>query len=569
MKRFLCLMLALCLLPLAALSEEAGYADAAPQDFTTLKAGDQSADVKSLQSRLKELGYIEKETGTYDDATREAVLKVQTAYGLDETGEADQDTQEVIYGECYLPLALNDSGSQVKTLQKRLKELALYSDKIDGAFGATTAQAVQIFQKLYGLSVTGDADVETLKLLYSDLSQASILPEPSATPAPGSITVESVNVTPFTKKLAYGSTGANVQKVQERLKELGFFTYKKTTTGYYKNTQAAVKKFQEYNGLIATGKVDEKTWNALFNTTDVVDVKATPRPTPEPTPVPYYMDVDCKNQVTKVYTYDENKEYTKLVRVMICSTGTSSYPSDVGVWTLSGRTARWCTFPKWGGGTAQYWTKINGNIAFHSVIYANYDPNQMSKSSFNHLGKRASHGCIRLTTQDAKWVYENCGAGTQVNIHNDGNTDAEAIAFAKYRKTNTSAMLPDMDQYAPNATPPAYQRLKSGSLGDDVTWLQMTLRAMGYFEGTVTGYYSTMTVSAVKKFQNANGLTVDGVLGEKTYNKLYAAQLQTPTPAPTQTLAPSASPAPSETVPEQTDATQTDAPEESGTQADG
>lgn len=547
MKRVLALLLALALLlPCLSLAEDTGYSDAVPQDFSTLKSGDKSDDVKNLQSKLKEIGYLEKVTGVYDDATQEAVLSVQKNYGLDETGMADAETQEVIYSNCYLPLKMGDANSQTKDLQKRLKDLSLYSDQVNGSFGATTAQAVQIFQKLYGLDVTGEADVETLTTLYSDLSSAVVLPAGTATPAPGTITVDEKDIVPFKKKLAYGSTGANVQKVQERLMALGFFTYKKTTTGYYKNTQAAVKQFQEYNGLTVTGTVDEKTWNALFNSSDAVPVSATPRPTPEPTPVPYYMDVDVKNQVTKVFTYDENKDYTVLVRVMICSTGTTSYPSDVGTWTLSGRTARWCTFPKWGGGTAQYWTKINSNIAFHSVIYANYDASKMNESSFNHLGKRASHGCIRLTTQDAKWVYENCGAGTQVYIHNDGNTDAEAVAFAKFRKTNTSVMLPDTSLYDPLATPPAYRRMKTGSQGDDVMWLQMTLKNLGYFTGTVTGYYASMTVSAVKKFQNANKLSVDGVLGEKTYNKLYETQLATPSPTPTAT--PTASPSPTPTA---------------------
>jgi len=64
--------------------------------------------------------------------------------------------------------------------------------------------------------------------------------------------------------------------------------------------------------------------------------------------------------------------------------------------------------------------------------------------------------------------------------------------------------------------------------------------------GTVTGYYASMTVSAVKKFQNANKLSVDGVLGEKTYNKLYETQLATPSPTPTAT--PTASPSPTPTA---------------------
>lgn len=536
-KRLLPLLLAIfCLFCLSAFAEEEDDDSiVAPVEFALLKPGDASEDVRILQERLVSVGYLAEATGIYDESTEEAVRRVQQAYGLEETGEADDDTQEVIFGDCYLPLKLDDRNEQVRALQERLKELSVYSDAADGVFGLTTQQAVEMFQKMYGLTVTGEADTDTLALLYSDLSAAVLLPTATPAPAPGTITVDEADVVPFTKKLAYGSKGANVQKVQEKLKELGFFTYKKTTTGFYKNTQAAVKQFQEYNGLLVTGIVDKDTWNALFNSVDVVPADATPRPSPEPTPQPYFVDVDTRNQVTKVYTYDENKEYTVLVQVMICSTGTSKYPSDVGTWTLSGRTARWCTFPKWGGGTAQYWTKINENIAFHSVMFANYDTSKLNTKSFNNLGKKASHGCIRLTVTDAKWIYDNCGKGTQVYIHNDGNTDSELLAFAKYRKTHSSVMLPDTTGYNINAQPPEYRRLKSGSQGDDVTWLQMTLKELGYFESTVTGHYGPLTASAVKKFQRANGLNADGVLGEKTYKKLYEKQLAaaaTATPVP-------------------------------------
>ena len=95
-------------------------------------------------------------------------------------------------------------------------------------------------------------------------------------------------------------------------------------------TIAAVKKFQEYNGLPIDADMDEETWNQLFNAGDVVDVNATPRPSPEPTLPPYYVVVDVTNQVTKVYSLDENNEYTVLERQMICSTGVKGWDSDLG-----------------------------------------------------------------------------------------------------------------------------------------------------------------------------------------------------------------------------------------------
>ncbi len=35
---------------------------------------------------------------------------------------------------------------------------------------------------------------------------------------------------------------------------------------------------------------------------------------------------------------------------------------------------------------------------------------------YNQLGNTRSLGCIRLNCEDAKWIYDNCQLGTQVNI---------------------------------------------------------------------------------------------------------------------------------------------------------
>lgn len=525
----------------AALAEEA-----VPVDFQTLNPKDAGEEVRLLQEKLADAGYLTGITGVYDEATEQAVLLLQQNYGLEETGVADIETQEVIFGGCYLVLEEGMTGPQVVRLQERLKSMSLFSDEADGVFGLTTKQSVQIFQQLYGIPVSGTADVETLTQLYSDLDDRDILAAPTPSPTPG---ISSQNE-PFKKKLSYGSTGANVKKLQERLMELGFFTYKKTTTGFYKNTQQAVKDFQQHNGLKVTGVVDKATWDAIFNDDSVVTAGQTPRPSPTPAPQQYYMDVDVANQVVRVFTYDENHEYNQLVRVMICSTGRAKYPSPTGVITLPGRKARWCTFPNWGGGTAMYWTKIDENVAFHSILYANYDPDKPNMSSFNNLGKRASHGCIRLHTSDAKWVYDNIGGGTKVYIHNDSTTDKELAAFARYRKGNVENTVIPAGEYDPNAVPSLSRNLNSGKYGRDVFWVQMTLQKLGYLTDTwATGYYGPLTAASVKRFQKDSGLKQDGTVSSKTMTALVSKldAVLHPTPAPTAVPTPTPKPTPEPT----------------------
>ena len=63
---------------------------------------------------------------------------------------------------------------------------------------------------------------------------------------------------------------------------------------------------------------------------------------------------------------------------------------------------------------------------------------------------------------------------------------------------------------------PTDKVLKKGVQGADVMALQIYLNVLGYSCGTADGIYGKKTVDAVKAFQAANGLTVDGIAGPKT-----------------------------------------------------
>ncbi len=59
-----------------------------------------------------------------------------------------------------------------------------------------------------------------------------------------------------------------------------------------------------------------------------------------------------------------------------------------------------------------------------------------------------------------------------------------------------------------------------GSSGETVRTIQTKLKRWGYYSGTVDGIYGSGTVSAVKYFQQKNGLTPDGVAGPATLQAL-------------------------------------------------
>ncbi len=59
-----------------------------------------------------------------------------------------------------------------------------------------------------------------------------------------------------------------------------------------------------------------------------------------------------------------------------------------------------------------------------------------------------------------------------------------------------------------------------GSQGEEVFKIQQRLLSWGYYKGDVDGIYGSATVAAVKKFQQKNGLRVDGIAGAETLSAL-------------------------------------------------
>lgn len=120
-----------------------------------------------------------------------------------------------------------------------------------------------------------------------------------------------------------------------------------------------------------------------------------------------------RNQVT-IYAKD-GKVYIP-VKAFICSVGRSETATPLGTYTTKYQ-YRWQEMmgPSWG----QWVTRITWDgILFHSVFYNSpYNNNSLSVTQYNNLGKAASHGCIRLTAGDAKWIYDNCKVGTKVVIY--------------------------------------------------------------------------------------------------------------------------------------------------------
>ncbi len=128
----------------------------------------------------------------------------------------------------------------------------------------------------------------------------------------------------------------------------------------------------------------------------------------------YFIKVNRTASCVTVYAKDGKKGYTIPVIAFVCSAGKGT---PTGKFKIRDK-LRWHELmgPCWG----QWCEHLTDDILFHSVYYnAKNDNRSLDVSAYNKLGTMASHGCVRLRAGDAKWIYDNCKVGTQVEIYND------------------------------------------------------------------------------------------------------------------------------------------------------
>lgn len=133
------------------------------------------------------------------------------------------------------------------------------SDEPTDYYGPVTQSAVMAFQRAHHLKESGDADEQTLALLYSDSAKSYVLNS--------------------------GCSGEDVLTLQTELKELGY--YEDKLNGYFGTaTTRATAAFQKKNKLDITGEADYGTLELLYSPKAKPLIDPTPTPTPTPTPKP-------------------------------------------------------------------------------------------------------------------------------------------------------------------------------------------------------------------------------------------------------------------------------------------
>lgn len=137
----------------------------------------------------------------------------------------------------------------------------------------------------------------------------------------------------------------------------------------------------------------------------------------------------------------------------------------------------------WGSGFGTRWI----GLSVPWGIYGIHGTNRPGS-----IGHDASHGCVRMLNRDVEELYEWVRIGTPVSIL--GHPLRE----------------PNMDP----------RRLAAGDSGSDVQLIQSRLRSAGFYHGTSDGRFGIGTEQALKAFEKANGLPVDGVMSLHDYQAM-------------------------------------------------
>lgn len=463
----------------------------------TASSGSRGVLVRTIQSRLKTLGYFTGVvSGSYDTETTKAVRAFQKANGLKQDGVCGGETQALLLGTGALPSGATPTpkptatptplptfdlpeskvrqgsrGADAKLVQQRLISLGYLEGKADGVFGAQSVKALKAFQTKNGLSADGVAGSGTNAVLFSYLALRAdyvtpVVPTQNATIAPPAPSYEPVTEDNVVV-IRQGTTGEAVRRLQQRLTQLGYYT--SSLDGVCKaDDVAAIRAFQRMNNLDVDGVAGYGTQSVLYASTAIMD---------------------------------------------------------------------------------------NGQMAGAVETFST-----LKKGMKGEAVRQMQQRLIQLgyLTGTADGVYGTDTAEAVYNFQKRNGLTRDGVAGAKTLAAlySVSATKPSTTPTTPT-TPPVTSTPSAGSINTSVTLMQgdvnSTVRAMqeklialGYLDGKADGNFGPKTYRAVLAFQRANALDPDGIAGKKTLAALNSAGLSNSgvtgpsVSAPTVTTAPGA-----------------------------
>ena len=397
----------------------------AESSVLSIEDGTTNKEVYYLQQLLQRLGYMDSDPdGIYGERTRSAAASYCVDRGLDPAKETGLSLLKgVVTDEGELTNAgIEQNRLAVYVVQRHLNQWGFLADAADGAFGSNTRSALKSFMEYARtdmaqyLQQREDARAEQVRQSNATLPPEMQVPEdvrlitPDSTDTDGELTVDwydfitNSGYTPTGKTVLVGEKNADALRIQKRLNRLGYLA-SGIDGNYGANSALAMKYFQRRNGLLETGNADVDTQKVLFS--DAAKES-------DCYVAPYMAYVSTSKNKVRIMGWDGDG-YNREVKVFTCTTGAKKTPTIKGTFQAAGQAGEWYEMKK-----SHCWVRyafiIDGGYFFHSLLYGYKGDPSPSRGSVANLGHNASHGCVRLALEDAKWLYENCTPGMTVVI---------------------------------------------------------------------------------------------------------------------------------------------------------
>lgn len=176
----------------------------------------------------------------------------------------------------------------------------------------------------------------------------------------------------------------------------------------------------------------------------------------------YHIHVNLDSK--QLYVYKDGQ----FIKSYPCSGGKTLTPSPTGTWKIIDK-------GEWGDGFGGSWMGLNvpwGEYGIHGTVY----PWVVGKYN-------VSAGCIRMYNEDAKELYSYIPFGTTVTIVHESRP---------------------------------FRTMISGDIGSDVREIQIDLKKLGYYNGSLDGVFGDVLKKAVEDFQTDNKIYCTGKVDRNT-----------------------------------------------------
>ncbi|MBW4567073.1 MAG: peptidoglycan-binding protein [Tolypothrix carrinoi HA7290-LM1] len=378
-----------------------------------------------------------------------------------------------IAGQAMALQKLGSNGNDVRNTQSCLKKLGYFKGPVTGKFASLTQKAVIGFQRANRLPADGVVGISTER----SLQQACQARNPGGT---------------VTGDLRQGSRGASVSRLQQNLRQLGYFYG--PVSGYFGlDTQQAVIRFQQASGLRGDGVVGSRTKQAI-------------------------------EAILISRGEGENDEYPVLSE-------NSSGPAVTRLQQLLQQAGYFNTNPTGRFGSITR----NALIAFqrNSGLPANGVANRQTWDALLRTSQEPTPPGVSISTEQIRELQQRLRDLGYFNTNPTGNVGPVTIdALRRFQQDYRlyADGIADIqileavrraweDRYA-NQNQPNKNYISVGDRGDNVRALQERLAQLGYFNGYPDGYFSEYTRSSVIAFQQYYRLNPTGVVDSQTWQVL-------------------------------------------------